>query len=193
MNNKTSKIFILSGPSGAGEDSIIEGLKKIFPIERIMTTTTREMRPGESEGHPYYFISKEDFRAGIERGNFFEWAEEDRGNFYGVTKKEIERVLLLDKIIIWKLDYKGVINARQLYPEAISILIDVPLEVIEKRIRLRDNATDEYVQERLAYANGWYENRDKFNYSIKNEDGRLDKAIEETVAIIRKNINEESA
>ena len=39
-----NKLFIISGPSGAGEDSIIEGLKELFSIERVVTTTTREKR-----------------------------------------------------------------------------------------------------------------------------------------------------
>ncbi|PIR95197.1 guanylate kinase, partial [Candidatus Falkowbacteria bacterium CG10_big_fil_rev_8_21_14_0_10_37_6] len=52
------KIFIISGPSGAGEDSVIDGLKKLLPIERVITTTTRAMRKNESQGNPYYFISQ---------------------------------------------------------------------------------------------------------------------------------------
>ena len=85
-------VFIISGPSGAGEDSIIEGLRERFPIERIITTTTREMRSGESQGNPYYFISKEEFERKIQEKGFVEYALQYNGNLYGVTKEEIERV-----------------------------------------------------------------------------------------------------
>ena len=183
-----SKIFILSGPSAAGEDSIIEGLKKQIIFEKIITTTTREMRPGESQGYPYYFIPKEDFQRGIKNNEFYEYAEEDRNNFYGVTKKEFERACSTGLPVIWKVDYKGVITGKKLFPEAVAILIDVSLETIEKRIRRRDSLSEEYIQERLAYAQGWYDNRDKFDYAIKNEEGKLDEAIQAVKNIIEKNI-----
>ena len=54
---KTDKIFIITGPSGAGEDSVIEGLHEYFDISRIITTVTRPKRDGESDGNPYYFIT----------------------------------------------------------------------------------------------------------------------------------------
>jgi guanylate kinase len=183
---KKSKIFILSGPSTAGEDSIINGLQKQIAFEKIITTTTREMRPGESQGNPYYFISKEEFGNRIEKNEFYEYAEEDRSNLYGVTKKEFERACNTGRPVIWKIDYKGVITGKKLFPDAIAILIDISPETIEKRIRRRDNASEEYIKGRLAYAQGWYDNRDKFDYSIKNEEGKLDEAIQKVADIIRK-------
>lgn len=186
----TKKIFVLSGPSGAGEDSIIEGLKKILPIEALITTTTRPMRPGESQGKPYYFISRKDFEDGLTAGRFFEYAQEDNDNYYGCTNDEFERVGKTDKIIIWKVDYKGVINAKRLIPdEAVTILIDVPPEAVEKRIRKRTTVTEEFVKGRLEYAKGWYDNRRYFDYEIKNEDGKLAEAIEDTAKIIKKELN----
>src|SRR3989338_4539799 len=97
-----NNIFVVSGPSGAGEDSIIKGLEKYFPIERIITTSTREMRPGESQGNPYHFIGKEEFKKRKDQGDFIEWAEQYNGNLYGVTRQEIERVKNSGKIGTWK-------------------------------------------------------------------------------------------
>lgn len=187
MPSQKSKIFIISGPSGAGEDSIIKKLEKLFSIEKVITTTTREMRPGEAQGKPYYFVPKEEFLAGIKEDKFFEYAEEDRGNFYGVTRQEVARAMAANKVVIWKMDYKGVLTIKKLLPDAKAILIDVPLGVIEKRIKRRDIATEEYVKTRLDYAKGWYENRDKFDFAIKNEDGKLNEAVEAVAAIIREN------
>ena len=64
------KIFILSGPSGAGEDSIMEGLEKKFSIEKVINTTTRKRRDGEIEGKDYYFISDTDFKNKIAAAAF---------------------------------------------------------------------------------------------------------------------------
>lgn len=183
-----SNIFIISGPSGAGEDSIINGLKEHILFEKIITTITREMRPGEENGKSYHFVSKETFSKMIENDELFEYVEEDRNNFYGVTKKEIERVSDLDRPVIWKIDYKGVINAKRMMPGAIAILLDVPIENIEKRIRQRDDINEEYIQGRLKYAQGWYENRDKFDFFVKNQDGKLEEAIKDVAEIIKKHM-----
>ena len=188
-NNVNNKIFIITGPSGAGEDSVIEGLKKFFPIDKAVTTSTREKRDYETEGHPYYFISKEEFQSGLEKDRFFEWAEQDRGNYYGVTKEEIERLRGSDDIKIWKLDYKGVINAKKLSNDIIAIFLDVPMDVIEKRIRNRTNVTEEFVQKRLEYAKGWLEIRDMYDYEVKNVERKLEETIKKVADIIIKEAN----
>jgi guanylate kinase len=181
-----SKIFIISGPSGAGEDSIIEGLKKKFPIERVITTTTRAMRPGESNGYPYYFIAKEEFRKGVESGKFIEWAEEYNGNLYGVTKEELERVAMSGKIGIWKIEWKGVITAKKMFPEIKSIFVTVPdIKILEDRIRRRDNVTDEHIKERMEYTKEWMSHADIYDYTVVNEEGKLEEAIRKTAEIIK--------
>lgn len=190
---KKSNLFIISGPSGAGEDSIIEGLRNYFPIVRVITATTREMRPRESEGHPYYFISKKEFKKKITDGEFIEYVEEYNGNFYGTTKNELERVKSSGKIGIWKIEYKGVIIVKKKFPEIMAIFITVPsLAVLEKRIKRRDNVSDEYIKERMEYTKEWMKHQDIYDYKVVNEERKLDEAIKETAEIIQNNLNEQS-
>ncbi|MFZ2187306.1 MAG: hypothetical protein WAV46_01630 [Candidatus Moraniibacteriota bacterium] len=179
-------IFIISGPSGAGEDSIIDGLSKRLPTETIITTVTRPKRIGESDGHPYYFISRAAFEENIERGDMVEYAQHYNGNYYGVTKKELERIAASEKIGIWKIDYQGVATAKRLFPNIIAIFIIAPLEVLEQRIRRRDNLTEEYVQERMEYTREWLKHTDLYDYTVENKQGKLDEAIEKVRAIIEK-------
>ena len=183
-----SNIFILSGPSGAGEDSIIEGLKEYFPLQRIITTTTRSMRSNESQGKPYYFVSKEEFEKQLKSGNFIEHAEQYNGNLYGVTAEEIQRVKDSGKIGIWKIEYKGVKEAKKLFPEIKSIFIDaVSLEVLEKRIRRRDNVSDEYIKERMDYTKKWLQYTNLYDFKVINEDGKLNEAVKQVAEIIKNN------
>lgn len=183
-----SNIFIISGPSGAGEDSIINGLEKKFPIERTVTTTTRAMRPGESQGRPYYFIPQDEFEKKLAERNFAEHAQQYNGNLYGVTKEELERVQNSGKIGIWKIEYKGVMTVKQAYPEIIAIFVNAPtLEILESRIRRRDKVSDEYIQERMAYTKQWLKHTDIYDYTVINEEGQLEKAIGEVSAIINSN------
>ncbi|MFA6550912.1 MAG: hypothetical protein WCV41_00050 [Patescibacteria group bacterium] len=182
-----NKLFIISGPSGAGEDSIITGLKKIMPIERIITTTTRSPRSGESNGDPYYFISPTEFQIGIEQKKFFEYAQEYNDNYYGVTFEEIERVKNSGKIGIWKIEYKGVMTAKKLLPGITAILINAPLEILEQRIRRRDRVTEEFVAERIRYTEEWLKHKDIYDYEVINEEGKLEEAIQKVAEIITNN------
>ena len=184
----SSNIFIISGPSGAGEDSVIEGLKKYFQIERVITTSTRSMRTGESQGKPYYFISQEEFEKKIEQDEFAEYAQEYNDNFYGVTKDELERVKSSGNIGLWKIEYKGVITAKKKFPEIKSIYIAPPsLEILKQRILRRDpSVSEEYLKERMDYTKEWMKHEDVYDYKVINEEGKLDETIEKVAGIIRK-------
>ena len=189
MLSQKSKIFIISGPSGAGEDSIIKGLTDFFEIERIVTTTTRAMRPGESEGSPYYFVSREEFQEKIKNDELAEYAQEYNNNFYGVTKRELERVRNSGKIGIWKIEYKGVITAKKLFPEIKSIYITPPsLEILKQRIMRRDNASEEYVNERMEYTKEWIKHEHIYDFEVVNEDGKLAEAIKKVSEIIKEHV-----
>jgi guanylate kinase len=182
-------IFIISGPSGAGEDSIINGLEKTFPIERVVTTTTRKMRAGESEGKPYYFIPGDEFKKRLAEGRFAEHAQQYNGNLYGVSREELERVQNSGKIGIWKIEYKGVMTVKKEYPKIVAIFINAPsLEILESRIRRRDNVTDEYINERMAYTKEWLKHTGIYDYTVINEEGRLDEAINKVAEIIKKHL-----
>lgn len=180
----TTNLIIISGPSGAGEDSIIDGLAKQLPIERVITTTTRAKRPGDADGSPYYFASKEQFEEGIRQGKFFEYAQHYNDNWYGVTFEEIERVKQSKNIGIWKIDYKGVMQAKRLMPEVPAILVTAPLEILEQRIRRRSQVTDAYVAERMAYTKEWYRHTDMYDFVVENEEGRLPETIAKVREII---------
>lgn len=179
-------LFIISGPSGAGEDSVIKRLDKIFGTNVVVTTTTRQPRSGESDGHPYYFVSQEVFEAGIEKGDYLEWAQHYNRQYYGVTKKELERVQDADGIGIWKIDYKGVQKAKEIFPDIIAIFLMTPdLATLERRIRGRGNVDEKYVQERMAYTKEWLKHTDLYDHTVINKDGALTAAVNEIATIIR--------
>ena len=185
-----STLFIVSGPSGAGEDSIISRLEAELPVERVITATTRAPRAGESEGNPYYFVSEDAFETGILEGRFLEYTRQYNGNLYGVTFEEIERVRHSGKLGIWKIEWKGVLTAKKLFPDIVAVLITVPsLDVLEARIRRRDpNVTDAYIAERMEYTREWLRHTDIYDYTVVNEEGRLDDAVRQTLDIIRKHL-----
>ncbi len=180
-------VVIISGPSGAGEDSIIGGLSAFTTINRVITTSTRDMRPGESDGSPYYFISKEDFAKKIENNEMIEWAQQYNGNYYGVTKAELERVNAMPGIGTWKIEYQGVMTAKKLFPEILSIFIMADsLDILAERIRSRGNVSEEFIQERMDYTREWLKHTEIYDYTVINHQGKLDVAIREIAEILKK-------
>lgn len=182
-----NKIFAISGVSGSGHDSVIEGLpKRGLNIERVITTVSRKMRPGESEGRPYYFISEEKFKKMIDDNKFIEW-DRHYGVYYGCTYDEYERVSKFDKIIIWKTDMKGVLNIKNKLPGVITIHIKPPsAEAAIQRIKNRNQDSPEVIKQRIEYISECLkpEHNKKFDFNIVNEDNKLDEAVDGVVGII---------
>lgn len=182
-------VFVIHGPSGSGQDSIIQGVAKLLPIERVITTVSREMRSFESQGHPYYFITKEDFEGLIRANAMAEYVQKYTGIYYGVTKAELDRFSesASGKIGIWKVDAEGAATIKARYPEIIVIMISAPLEIIEQRIRNREALPEEEIQARLNHIQEWLP-KSIYDYRIENEEGKLDEAIAQVKAIIESHL-----
>lgn len=180
-------IFIISGPSGVGEDTIIDELKKNIHIDKIVTTTTREKRKTEVEGVSYYFISNQQFEDKIKNNQFFEHAVQYNQKKYGVTYQEIERVKNSQDICIWKIEYQGVKKAKKLLKDnVIAIFISAPLSSLEQRIRARGGMTEKQIASRMEYSKKWINHKDLYDYEVPNLDGQLNKAVHEVLEIIKK-------
>ncbi|MGC9048615.1 MAG: guanylate kinase [Patescibacteria group bacterium] len=180
-----SKLFVISGLSGAGKDSVIEGLRKEnLNFNWVITTTTRPMRSGESEGRPYHFVSKEEFEKMIQNNELLEWALV-YGYYYGLQKKDVEKLLKEDKPVILKIDYQGAKTIKNKFPEVIVIFIIPPsLEILEKRLRTRGQDSEEVIKKRLAEAEKELSTLDQWDYVVKNEEGKLEKTVRQIKKII---------
>jgi len=187
-----NKIFIITGPSGAGEDSVIKGLKKNFDISWVITTVTRPMRKGESQGHPYYFISKEEFEKKLKNEEFIEYADV-YGKLYGTTIAELERVQAEaeteNKIGIWKIEWQGVKIIKEKLPNIVTIMIDVPsLEILKTRLIKRGKDSMPVIEKRLKDAKGWDKHPEIYDYTVVNEENKLNETIKKVAEIIKKHI-----
>lgn len=187
---KEPKIFLISGPSGAGEDVIIDAVNKRLPLNPVITTVTRKMRRDESQGKPYYFIDEEEFKNRLENNEFAEWAYV-YNCYRGCSHAEIERLLKIGKPIIWKLDWHGVISVKKMYPDSVSIFITVPdYNTLVRRLEKRGLDSPETIKEREGFTREWLEKGDVYDYVVVNKDGELDKAIDEVERIMRNEIGD---
>lgn len=177
-----NKLILLTGPSGVGKTTIARALLKAMPnLQRLVTYTTREPRPNEQNGVDYNFVSKDEFKEKLTNNEFFESAEV-YGNFYGNSRKDLEKIWRAGKICLAVLDVQGVESVKKIFPEAKTIFI-LPdnLENLKKRIRERPMSDE-------AFANRWKKVEEEmgkaeaFDFQIVNKQN----AAEETAAAVKK-------
>jgi guanylate kinase len=166
------KLFVLSGPSGVGKDTVLASLSKIdsgFAI--CITATTRAMRHGEVEGSPYTFLTRAEFEARIAAGDFLEHAEVNGGNLYGTPKSWVEATRAAGTDAILKIDVQGGKSVRQLVPDVVLVFLAPPsLEALEVRLRHRGTETEEAIQIRLEDARKEIAASAEYDYIVVNDD-----------------------
>lgn len=151
------KIIILSGPSGCGKSTIIKRIMKQRPDLNLgfsVSATSRDPRPGETDGKEYYFISPEEFRKKIDNDELVEWEEVYSGTYYGTLKSEVKRLVDNGHTVVLDVDVKGGMNIKKIYGEkALSIFVLPPsIEILEERLRGRATETEENIRKRLDKA-----------------------------------------
>ena len=177
---KLNKILIVVGPSGVGKDTLMQKVFEKHPgsFKKGVTHTSRKMREGEKEGFNYYYVSKEEFlkldsEGGLVEHNFY------NGNYYGLSKMELEKGLKGDKIMYAIIDINGANSVFNLKIPANFVGILPPSEeILEKRLRGRGTEKDEVIKGRLNIAKAEVKRINEsefFNYKIINDD--LDKAV----------------
>ncbi|MBT3280860.1 MAG: guanylate kinase [Campylobacteraceae bacterium] len=177
MNNLLNKgsIIVISGPSGCGKSSLLkEVYKYIDNYYFSISTTTRQIRDGESNGIDYHFVSKEEFEKDIEAGNFLEWAQV-HGNYYGTSLKLITEALELKKIVIFDIDVQGHDIVREkLDAITTSVFITTPsLDELSNRLTSRATDTDEVINNRIKNSKIEIQKIQKYDYFIINDNLEL--------------------
>ncbi len=180
-------LVIISAPSGAGKDTVIERLvKRLDDAVVYVTATSRKPRPGELHGMHYYFYSPEKFREEIEQGNFLEWSMV-HGEFKGVRRDVLADTLRDHRIVIVKPDPQGMRKIKSQLPEALTVFIMPPsVEALQKRLIARGTETREEREVRLRNAEIEMAAAPEYDYVVVNDDGKIDETVEEIAEIIRK-------
>lgn len=179
------RVFVISGPSGVGKDSVIDRLReRESDTHFAITATTRTMRQGETHGTHYYFLDRVTFEEWITAGEFLEHAEV-YGNSYGVPKSPIRAALERGQDVIIKIDVQGAETIRALIPESIGIFI-APESMHSLRLRLAARKTDngEALERRVRAAEAELLRAAEFDYVVFNETNGLMRAVDEISAII---------
>jgi guanylate kinase len=178
-------LFVLSGPSGVGKNTVLDELfKKFNGVSYSVSATTRERRAGEVEGENYFFISEAEFKKIEENDGFIESALV-HGHYYGTPKKFVDQKLEEGEDIILEIDTQGAKQVREKYPEAVYIFLLPPsLEELENRLDKRGSESDKSKNVRLSNARQELKEVHNYDYEVINDS--LADAVREIKKIIIK-------
>ncbi len=187
MNGGTpGQLVIISGPSGAGKSTVVGRLlaECELPLELSVSATTRRPRPGEVQGKDYHFLSRDQFLARRDNGEFLEWKEVfGRGDYYGTLLGTVTAGVNAGKWVVLEIDVEGAMTVIETYPDAITIFLH-PGSTGELERRLRERGTDsaDAIARRLEVARREMTFRDRYKHHVQND--AVDKAVAEVCGIL---------
>lgn len=152
-------LFCLAGPAGAGKNTIGAALAEAHAgtLVRSVSCASRPPRSGEQEGRDYFFISEEEFRRRIARGEFFEW-EQVHGNLYGTLNETLTSAIEQGRDLLLIIDIRGSLNVKRRFPADTFIAFVTPsaFTAIEERMRARGGLSEREIEVRLETARAEY-------------------------------------
>jgi len=176
-------LFVVSGPSGAGKGTICKSLLDEIDIDLSVSMTTRNPRPGETEGINYYFVSQKEFDIIKKEDGLLEYAYV-YGNYYGTPKKMVMDKLEQGRDVILEIDIQGALKIRDAYPQGIFIFILPPsMKELRKRITGRGSETEAAINMRLGAALEEVSYIDKYDYCVINNE--VGEAVERVACIMK--------
>jgi guanylate kinase len=183
------KLFVVTGPSGAGKGTLIKALlEHRTDLELAVSATTRPRREGEVDGVHYHFISDEEFLQRVGRSEFLEHVVYVSGERYGTLRSEIERIHGDGKSCVLELETRGARAVRDAMPDAVTIFISPPsFAELERRLRERATESSGEIGERLELARAQMGEAGDFDYNVVNDD--VARAVTELDEIVTKELN----
>jgi len=176
------KLFVISGASGVGKSTVLGNvMSRRSDLRFSVSATTRAPRPGEQDGVHYYFISHQQFRDMIDRGEFLEY-DAHMDNYYGTPEGQLEEKLVHGSVIL-DIEPVGAFNVRAKRPDAVLIFIAPPsAEELERRLRSRGDTSDAQIKIRLERAAWEMEQAEKYDYIVIND--RVEACADKILKII---------
>lgn len=183
--NEKGLLVVISGPSGVGKGTVRKALFKRegHNLEFSVSMTTRSPREGEVDGKDYYFVSKEEFKEQIKKGNLLEHAK-FVNNYYGTPKDKVIEQLEEGKEVVLEIEVQGALQVKAKMTDAVYIFIAPPSwEALEKRLTSRGTESSDIIMERLTKARNEIMLASSYDYIVINDE--IENAVDKIIAIIR--------
>jgi guanylate kinase len=167
-------LYVLSSPSGAGKSTIARKLLEAdSEIAPSVSATTRPIRPGETDGTHYHFVTDDEFDALVEKDAFLEWAHvfDQR---YGTLRSEVDKTIEAGRDVLLDIDWQGTQQLKQVDPDIVRVFILPPsMEELERRLRGRRTDSDEVIAGRMERAAAEISHWAEYDYVLINDDAEL--------------------
>ena len=179
-----ANVYIVSAPSGSGKTTLLQSLLKTFKdLKFSVSHTTRHPRQGECDGVDYFFTERSEFLKMVDRRDFLEWAEY-YGQLYGTSRAFVEENINAGRDVILDIDVNGARQVKSQIQDAISVFIMPPsFAVLENRLRLRRQESDEAIHKRLEIARSEIHSCHDYDYIVVND--VLEDSVKTLEAIVR--------
>lgn len=186
FNKPRPVLVVISGPSGVGKDATLAAMKEqAYPFHFVVTATTRPIRPAETDGVDYHFVSMGEFAEMIEAGELLEYAVV-YGDYKGIPKKHVRQALASGHDVVMRIDVQGAATIRSLVPEAITIFITAQTEEeLVRRLQDRKTEPPDQLKMRIAMARQEMKRVGEFDYVVINREGALQDTVDQVVSIIK--------
>jgi guanylate kinase len=162
-------LIVVAAPSGAGKSSLVKALLELDAHLAVSVShTTRAPRGQEQAGREYHFVDEAAFRAMVQRGEFFEWAEV-HSHLYGTSRRAIEDRLARGEDVILEIDWQGALQIKQLFEHAVLIFILPPSWAeLQQRLLRRGEDDPGVIERRMANARTEVAQARHFDFVIIN-------------------------
>ena len=176
-------LIVVSGFSGVGKGTLMKQLVHSYDNYALsVSMTTRQPRPGESDGKEYFFVSREVFEKTIAENGLIEYANYC-GNYYGTPKEYVEKQLEKGKDVILEIEIQGALKVREQFPTALLLFVMPPsAQELKKRLEGRGTETEEVIDKRLKRATEEAEGIENYDFIVIND--KLEECVKEMHGLI---------
>ncbi|PYV51096.1 MAG: guanylate kinase, partial [Acidobacteria bacterium] len=166
-----TNVFIISAPSGSGKSTLVNEIRQMVSnLSFSISYTTRNPRGSEQNGREYFFVTRHEFEAMIQKDEFLEYARVFETDYYGTAQRFLKKAEEEGKDLLLDIDVQGAAQIKSKLPDAVSIFILPPNRTeLEQRLRSRGQDSEEKIHRRLEEARREIENYDKYDYILVND------------------------
>ncbi len=181
-------LFVFSGASGAGKNTIMHDVMKAAPqLHQLPTATTRAPRDNEQQGREHLFLTEAEFRDYILQKKLIEWQIIHDKGVYGVPRQAVQDVIRENRLAVADVDVLGAMDLKREFADhVVLIFVQTPDKAtLEKRLRERpDVDTEQELMTRLRRSDFEMSFAPRYDHIITNRDGQLDESVDQTLAVI---------